>query len=337
MGKGEAFALLSAALWAYGVILYKRLGESVRPLALNLQKNLIVLALIVPTWWIADGGVWPRLDAYAIASSCLSGAVGIALADTLYFRALNLVGAGRVGILGNLYSPLVLVLSFAVLGERLTALQFAGFGLVSTGVLIVSQAGASALPTDAKSLRRGIAYGIAAVALMAGSVVMVKRVLEAEPLLPIVTLRLVGGVVGLCLLIPLSGSRVTLEELVPRRVNWWLLLRAAAFGQYFSMLAWLAGYKYTSASVAAILNETASIFIVVLAWLLLGESMTRRKIVGAAFTVTGVACRLSSGRRSCPPLCVSEPKRRTAACGRFRPTPPEPERPAGQARSASRC
>src|SRR6185436_7681725 len=67
MGKVEAFALLSAALWAYGVILYKRLGESVRPLALNLQKNLIVLALIVPTWWLVDGALWPRLDAGSIA------------------------------------------------------------------------------------------------------------------------------------------------------------------------------------------------------------------------------------------------------------------------------
>ena len=292
MGKGEAFALLSAALWAYGVILYKRLGESVRPLALNLQKNLIVLALIVPTWWIADGGAWPALSARELALSLLSGGIGIALADTLYFRALNLVGAGRVGILGNLYSPLVLVLSFAVLGERLTALQFAGFGLVSTGVLIVSRTGGSMLPADKKSLRRGVAFGIAAVALMAGSVVMVKRVLEAQPLLPIVTLRLVGGVIVMALLIPLSGSRVRLSELVPARERWWLLLRAAAFGQYFSMLAWLAGYKYTSASVAAILNETASIFIVVLAWLLLGEPMSRRKVVGAAFTVSGVACML---------------------------------------------
>src|SRR5438309_1782410 len=136
MGKGEAFALLSAALWAYGVILYKRLGEDIAPLALNLQKNLIVLALVLPTWWIAVAGV----------------------------------------------------------------------------------------------------------GLMAGSVVMVKRVLEVEPLLPIVVLRLIGGVLGMALLIPASGKRFVLSELLPQRERLWLLLRAAAFGQYFSMLAWLAGY-----------------------------------------------------------------------------------------------
>lgn len=52
--------------------------------------------------------------------------IGIGLADTLYFRALNRLGAGRMGIVGNFYSPFVLVLSFVFLGERLSALQGVG-------------------------------------------------------------------------------------------------------------------------------------------------------------------------------------------------------------------
>jgi drug/metabolite transporter (DMT)-like permease len=228
--------------------LYKRLGESAAPLTLNLQKNLIVLALVLPTWWIASAGAWPALSTQTVALSLLSGVLGIAVADTLYFLALNLVGAGRMGIVGNLYSPLVIVLSFAILGERLSLQQLLGFVLVSTGVLVVSQSGA-AQEGGAQALRRGVALGIVAVGLMAASVVMVKRVLEAHPLLPIVLLRLVGGVLGMTLLIPASGSRIAWHELAPRREQLWLLLRAAAVGQYFAMLAWLAGYKYTSASV----------------------------------------------------------------------------------------
>ena len=58
------------------------------------------------------------------------------------------------------------------------------------------------------------------------------------------------------------------------------------------MLFWLGGYKYTSASVAAILNETTSIFIVVLAAIFLHEALTRRKLLGVALTISGVACML---------------------------------------------
>ena len=73
-----------------------------------------------------------------------------------------------------------------------------------------------------------------------------------------------------------------------------MILLGAFLGQYVSMVMWLAGYKYTKASVAAILNETASIFIVLLAWLLLKEGMSTRKLAGVACTLSGVACMLAT-------------------------------------------
>ena len=75
----------------------------------------------------------------AVMLSLVSGVLGIAVADTLYFRALNTLGAARMGVMGNLYSPFVIVLSFLFLSERLTALQGVGFVLVSAGVLLVSR------------------------------------------------------------------------------------------------------------------------------------------------------------------------------------------------------
>jgi len=58
------------------------------------------------------------------------------------------------------------------------------------------------------------------------------------------------------------------------------------------MVLWLAGYKYTLASVAAILNETASIFILLLAAIWLKEKLTRRAIIGVGLTLTGVSVML---------------------------------------------
>ena len=54
------------------------------------------------------------------------------------------------------------------------------------------------------------------------------------------------------------------------------------------ILLWLAGYKLIPASVAAILNETSTSFIVLLAWLVLGESINQRKLMGLLLTVAGV-------------------------------------------------
>lgn len=302
MGIGEACALLSAATWSYGVILYTRLGANVPPLALNFFKNLLVFLMVIPLVAIVERLTWPDFTTTQVLVSLASGFIGIAVADTFYFKALNALGAGRMGIVGNLYSPFVLVLSFLFLAERLSGTQVAGFVLVTGGVFIISRA-RTAEAVDRRALARGVAYGVLAVFLMAGAIVMVKRVLEAQPLMPVVALRLAGGVGGLAIVFfamqlreRVAGAATAMTTRfampVPGRAHWRGLLLAAFVGQLVSMVLWLAGYKFTSASVAAILNETASVFIVLLAWWLLGEPMTRRKLVGVACTLAGVACML---------------------------------------------
>jgi drug/metabolite transporter (DMT)-like permease len=292
MGIGEACSIGAALSWAGGVIVYKRLGETLSPLQLNLVKNVLVLGMIAPTLLLVHGPEIPALPLSAIALALISGVLGIALADTLYFRALNTLGAGRMGIVGNFYSPFVIVLSFVLLGERLNGLQLAGFALVSGGVLIVSSHDPHKRLSRAQ-LRRGAMLGVAAVLLMASAIVMVKRVLEVQPLLWIVLLRLVGGVVGMLVLfawrrepLPIPGRGIHLR--------WPLLVLAAFLGQYVSMVLWMAGYKYTEASVAAVLNETASVFIVLLAALFLHEGLDARRLAGVTCTLSGVACMLAA-------------------------------------------
>lgn len=291
MGIGEACSIASALAWSGGVIIYKRLGETLAPLQLNLLKNLIVLAAIVPTLALMPDFAWPSMPWPSIALTLLSGALGIGVADTLYFRALNTLGAARVGIIGNLYSPFVIALSFVFLSERLNALQGVGFVLVSAGVLLVSGQRAGK-PIAPELMRRGLLYGIAAIGLMAVAIVMVKRVLEGQPLLWVVALRLLGGALALTALFLWRGQPLLpIAGTVPR-LRWRVLFAGALLGQYISMMLWLAGYKYTKASVAAILNESSSIFIVLLAWLLLHEGMSVRKLAGVSCTLSGVACML---------------------------------------------
>jgi len=290
MGLGELLSLLSAAAWAVGVILYRQLGATLPPLQLNLLKNLLVMGMVAIAVPLVHGFALPAFTAAQVAIAMASGVIGIAIADTLYFRALNQLGAGRMGVLGNFYSPAVIVLSVLFLDERLTLVQLVGFGLVSLGVFLVAER----RPDDAgngRDLLRGLAIGFIAILLMAVAIVMVKRTLEAQPLLWVTGLRMGGAVVGLLLLGLLM--RRGLPLLPPASTVPWRKLVAAAFvGQFLSMVLWLGGYKFTSASVAAILNESSSVFILLLAWAWLKEPLTRRALAGVALTIAGVACML---------------------------------------------
>jgi drug/metabolite transporter (DMT)-like permease len=291
MGIGEACSIGAALSWAGGVIVYKRLGETLPPLSLNLVKNLIVLAMVAPTVLLVHGPELPALPAYAVLLAIGSGVLGIAVADTLYFNALNTLGAGRMGVVGNFYSPFVIVMSFVLLGERLNALQMLGFVLVSGGVFIVSSHDPERRLAPA-ALRKGALLGVGAVFLMASAIVMIKRVLEGAPLFWIVLLRLAGAVAGMLAIFALRREAPALGTRAAAPLRWPLLVLAAFLGQYVSMVLWMAGYKYTTASVAAVLNETASVFIVLLAALFLHEALDARRIAGVACTLSGVACML---------------------------------------------
>jgi drug/metabolite transporter (DMT)-like permease len=299
LGLGEACSILSALAWAIGIMLYRQLGASLSPLRLNFLKNLLVLAMLLPAIAIAHGLQLPRFSAFELFAAVTSGVVGIGVADTLYFRALNELGAGRMGIIGNFYSPLVIVLSYLFLGERLLPLQLAGFVLVSIGVWVAAwprrlaeeMPGAAQLPRHSL---RGFGFALLAVALMACSIVLVKRVLEAQPLLWVTGLRMVGAIAAMGLIAALRGELAQLRPQAPGLP--WLKLGIAAFtGQFLAMVLWLAGYKFTLASVAAVLNETASIFILLLAALWLKEPLTRRALVGVVLTFSGVCFMLWAG------------------------------------------
>ena len=285
-GIGELFSILSAAAWAVGVILYRRLGESLPPLQLNFLKNCLVFMMLLPAIPLLHGMAIPEFNQTQILLSVLSGLIGIGLADTLYFRALNELGAGRMGILGNFYSPFVLVLSFIFLGDRLNFLQWCGFVLVSIGVLLASKPNATEAGKPGHYFR-GLMFGLLSIGLMAISIVLVKQVLEDQPLLWVTGLRMVGAILGMLLIATFRKELALLKA--PKEIRWGPLVLAAFVGQFVAMVLWLAGYKFTSASVAAILNETASVFILLLAWLWLKEPLTRRGLIGVALTLSGVS------------------------------------------------
>ena len=139
IGLGEALSILSAMTWAVGVILYRQLVRSLPPLTLNFNKNMLVLAMMLPLPWLLHGTALPSLSVREVLLAMSSGFLGIAVADTLYFVALSRLGAGRMGVIGNAYSPLVIVLSVVLLGERLGPWQVAGFVLVMAGVAVVAK------------------------------------------------------------------------------------------------------------------------------------------------------------------------------------------------------
>jgi len=289
---GEIFALSSAAVWALAVIMLRRSGETLPAFELNLFKNTFGFVLMIPTILIFYGVALPDFSAAEILLAIASGVLGIALADTWYLKALNLMGASRTGIVASLFSPFVILLSTIFLGERMQPGQWLGFFLVIAGVMLVTWR-VNRSEVDSADLKKGALYGVASMFMMAIGIVMVKGLLETKPFLWTFELRMVGGVCGLLVfMLPRERwLRVKHNFLQPQ--PWGMIVGASFLAAYLALILWLAGYKLIDASLASALNETNGAFIVLLAWLMLGESLNRRKLAGISLTLTGVIIMIS--------------------------------------------
>jgi drug/metabolite transporter (DMT)-like permease len=286
MGFGEVLSLACAVSWAFVLILFRHTGRSVHPFALNLFKNAIAFALFVPTILVWHGPHWPDIAGVDFGRLVLSGFLGLGVADTLVFTSLNVLGAGVMAIVECLYSPFVILFSLVWLGETLSPVQELGCALVIAAVFMASiTINVHGVPR--REIRRGIAIGVTAIILIAAGVVVAKPALNRTPLLWAIESRYVGGLIGVLGFRPFLKGKVgkAIPELAP---NEWLAVFGSAVAAYLQMILWLGGMKYAQASIAAVLNQTATIFTIVLAALILKEPLTRIRIGAAALAMAGV-------------------------------------------------
>lgn len=311
---GEFYALMAAVTWACALVLFKRSGEKVSPLALNLFKNGIAIVLLAVTLAVIGQGVgtllaFPARDIWILI---LSGFLGIALADTIFFRALNLIGVGFISVVDCLYSPFVILFAAVLLHEDLTVPHYVGGGLIVAGVLISSR---HAPPADRTrgQLALGVLLGATAIALMAFGIVIAKESLEGFALIWATMLRVLVGTGVLALAAAISPKRRAYWSVFRPSAVWKYSIPASVLGAYLAMIFWVAGFKYTEASIAGILNQTSVVFAIILATVFLKERLTKRKMVSVALAASGAVL---------------------VALNPFRTSPPEAQHPSTQPRSA---
>jgi len=286
---GEMFALAAPLCWAFAVILFRKTGETVPALALNLFKNILAMVLFVATLVALRPIPEQSVPGWHYLLLIVSGAIGIGVSDTLFFATLNRVGAGLQAIIDTSYSPFIIFLSFLFLDEHLTAPQLFGVALILSAVLSVGWMGGPKGSLPRRTIATGVMLGVAATFTQAVSIVMIKPILGDYPVIWANCWRLLGGLVASVLLLPLLPQRrralATLRDL---RV-WPVMVPAAVIGTYISLLFWLGGMKYTLASIAAALNQTATLWTFLLAVLLLKEPASWRRIAGLFIGLGGVA------------------------------------------------
>ena len=284
---GELFALAAALVWAGAVILFRKSGETIPPLALNLFRvgvsSVLFTGLLMSTGRPLFG-VAPLGD-YLILMA--SGIIAIALSDTLFHMCLNRVGAGINAIVDTLYSPFIIICAWLMLGERLGPWQIGGMSLIVGGVLVATQATPPS-GLKRKDLVTGVLIGVGAMASLSFGIVLAKPVLNHSDVIWATAVRQFGSLLALVPITLLHPKRRQYWSVFKPQAAWRFTLPGTVMGSFLALMFWIAGMKYTQAGTAAILNQTSTIYILIFASLFLKEPFSWRRGLAAGLALGGI-------------------------------------------------
>lgn len=283
---GELCALLAPLTWSVAVILFKR-SSSAPAISLNLFKNTLGLVLLSLTMLVMGISIPRDRSAEDWARLTFSGFLGLAVADTLLFEGLRRIGAARLAVVDTIYAPMVVLLCWAFLGEQPNASFLVGGALVIGGVTLAS-VDPEALSREAgREVTLGALYATLAIIGTAIGVVIAKPVLERSDLIEVTWTRLAAGLVGLIVFTVVRGRGADALVAFWPGPLWRTLVPAAFFGTYLSLIFWLGGFKWADASVAATLNQMATVYLLVFAHYVLKEALRPRQVVGSLVAAAG--------------------------------------------------
>jgi len=280
---GVLAAIGSGAAWAVALILLKSLKSEVSPFGLTLvTAGLGITAL--GGFVLADGVSSIALRPLVLLG--LSGVLGIAIGDTLFFAAIPKIRAQTMVLFGLLGQTITVILGVIVLGERLTPLQWLGVAITLLGVTLVSREEAKAEGLSGGS-RLGLLYALLAALFGAFSVLLAKSGLGE-----------VSAAQGTFVRILFGGLGILLFGLVTGRIRAWLrplanrdsLLRvsAASFvGTFGGFYLFHLALKKIDIVIASPLSATEPLFALPLALWVLGERPTVTATAGTALAVLG--------------------------------------------------
>lgn len=299
IGIGEYAALTAAMLWTVSSMIWGsfRLSAS----QMNLLKNLLgagmvfihlILAnsLAARPWFSAGWESWGWLG--------LSGLIGLAIGDTFFFRALQILGPRRALMLATTSPIFAVIAGWLFLGEHLYWLTVGGVLLAMLGVGVVlsdrkaHQESPGLLPG---TLKAGIVTGVLAAICQAVGAVFSKMAMQSpeglercDPLEATLIRLLLSG---LMILVVTTAKRelLTLAQTVIRDKLLGRLLIGTAMGTWMGIGLSMLAYSQSNIGVAQTLMSTCPLFAIPVLWLYHGQKFSVKALLGTSIALAGIA------------------------------------------------
>lgn len=291
------YALLAAFCYALGSLIIKySVSKVVRD-----QNGIVVvhaigaLLVILVVWALGDHRLIHSTHDSLVG---LTSGVFIGIAAVAYFKALNLHDTSNIVILNQLTVPMTLLLSFIILGDKVTTLQFMAVLLVGVGVVLGTMTrGGIKFKND-----RTIVYMLFTTLMWAFSFIATKSILDRHDTITVTLYQTAGYAIFSGLLtifhpITRSGYLKNMHPFHPKMLS---IVWGSEIVFTVAVILQLKAFSFVNAGLATAVGTTEVFMSIILGLALtrffphlISEKIDRhtigRKLAGGAIIVVGIA------------------------------------------------
>jgi drug/metabolite transporter (DMT)-like permease len=293
---GEIAALLTAVFWTITSLSFESAGKKVGSLAVNLIRLSIAFLFYSLLNYFKRGMALP-LDASSEqwAWLALSGLVGFVFGDLLLFQSYVVIGARIAMLIMALAPPITALMSWIMLDEVLSLMNWIGMIITLTGISIVILKRETPENANSKKLRITTNYSIKGILLAFGGaigqgvgLVLSKKGMGEYDAFAASHIRVIAGTIGFALIFLFTNQYKKVWKALQHKSAMKRIALGSVFGPFLGVSFSLIAVQNTQAGIAATLMAIVPVLIIPPAIFLFHEKVNWKEILGAIITVGGV-------------------------------------------------
>ena len=279
---GAALILLSGLCWAAYVIMAKiGIEFGLNVVTINTVR-LVVGAASIGIYIVVFRKFFSKATPATILLLLVLGAVDYGIGGLLYIASMLYIDASLAFLLVYTFPALVVVFSALIDRERLTLRKVLAVIITFIGVALVLEVG-GAVREDAWI---GVAFVLSSAFIFAVYILICEGLMSRYTSSQLGFLSIAGGALIMLAVIPFTSVRFDLLS-DPRSIL--IIVLVSIVGTSLAMILFFMGVKIIGATTASIVTTVEPVFVVLLAWLVLGETLSLLQMAGTALLMFGVA------------------------------------------------
>ena len=287
---GEIAALITAICWALNGIAFESAGKKIGSLSLSYIRLYIAFVLLCITAYFMRGIALPLdADLNNWIWLSLSGIIGFVLGDIFLFQAYIEIGSRISLLIMSAAPPLTALISFFILGERISALGLLGIFITMIGIgLVILSKNQGGSKVEFNRPVKGLIYASIGALGQALGLIFSKKGMGTYDPLAATQIRIIAAALVLTVLITKNKKWSEILESMKNKSAMPALVAGSIFGPFVGVAFSLLAVKYTATGIVSSISSISPILVIPASIYIFKEKVTPKEILGAVVSIAGV-------------------------------------------------